>query len=43
VLRFVLVGGEVAAWAEHTRSAWEHRLDRLEAHLAADQHETEHP
>lgn len=24
---------EIAAWAEHTRDAWEHRLDRLEAHL----------
>src|SRR6187455_2670488 len=24
---------EIAAWAEHTRSAWEHRLDRLDAHL----------
>lgn len=40
---------EVAAWAEHTRSAWEHRLDRLEAHLAAhhphqpDRPETEQP
>ena len=21
---------EIAAWAEHTRAAWEHRLDRLE-------------
>ena len=29
---------EIAAWAEHTRAAWEHRLDRLDAHLqtAAD-------
>src|SRR5271156_5413326 len=24
---------EIAAWTEHTRTAWEHRLDRLEAHL----------
>jgi len=24
---------EVAAWAEHTRAAWEARLDRLDAHL----------
>src|SRR5258708_33616290 len=24
---------EIAAWAEHTRAAWEQRLDRLEAHL----------
>jgi DNA-binding transcriptional ArsR family regulator len=24
---------EIATWAEHTRAAWEHRLDRLEAHL----------
>lgn len=24
---------EVVAWAEHTRSAWEQRLDRLDAHL----------
>jgi DNA-binding transcriptional ArsR family regulator len=24
---------EIAAWAEHTRVAWEHRLDRLDAHL----------
>lgn len=24
---------EIAAWAEHTRSAWEGRLDRLDAHL----------
>ena len=24
---------DIAAWAEHTRAAWEHRLDRLEAHL----------
>ena len=24
---------EIAAWAEHTRRAWEQRLDRLDAHL----------
>jgi DNA-binding transcriptional ArsR family regulator len=24
---------EIAAWTEHTRAAWEHRLDRLDAHL----------
>jgi DNA-binding transcriptional ArsR family regulator len=24
---------EIAAWAEHTRAAWELRLDRLDAHL----------
>lgn len=24
---------EIAAWAEHTREAWEQRLDRLDAHL----------
>jgi DNA-binding transcriptional ArsR family regulator len=24
---------EVAAWAEHTRAAWEQRIDRLEQHL----------
>src|SRR6188472_3081955 len=24
---------EIAAWAEHTRAAWEGRLDRLDAHL----------
>jgi len=24
---------EIAAWAEHTRAAWEQRLDRLETHL----------
>ena len=24
---------EIAAWAEHTRAAWEHRLDRLDEHL----------
>ena len=25
---------EVAAWAEHTRAAWEQRMDRLDAFLA---------
>ena len=24
---------EIAAWAEHTRAAWDQRLDRLDAHL----------
>lgn len=24
---------EIAVWAEHTRAAWEQRLDRLDAHL----------
>ena len=24
---------ELAAWAEHTRAAWDQRLDRLDAHL----------
>jgi DNA-binding transcriptional ArsR family regulator len=24
---------EIAAWAEHTRAAWEQRLDRLDTHL----------
>jgi DNA-binding transcriptional ArsR family regulator len=24
---------EIAAWAEHTRAAWEQRLDRLDEHL----------
>lgn len=24
---------EIAVWAEHTREAWEQRLDRLDAHL----------
>ncbi len=24
---------EIAAWAEHTRQAWENRLDRLDAYL----------
>ncbi len=33
---------EIAAWAEHTRAAWEQRLDRLEAHLrrTAEQSQT---
>src|ERR1041384_3921462 len=25
---------EIAAWAEHPRTAWEQRLDRLDAHLS---------
>lgn len=30
---------EIAAWAEHTRAAWDQRLDRLDTHLrrASDQ------
>ena len=24
---------EIATWAEHTRATWDHRLDRLDAHL----------
>ena len=24
---------EIAAWAEHTRAAWDQRIDRLDAHL----------
>ena len=24
---------EIGAWAEHTRAAWDQRLDRLDAHL----------
>ena len=24
---------DIATWAEHTRAAWEQRLDRLDAHL----------
>ncbi len=33
---------EIAAWAEHTRVAWEHRLDRLDAHLQRTRTES-HP
>jgi DNA-binding transcriptional ArsR family regulator len=32
---------EIAAWAEHTRTAWEQRLDRLDAHLSRTTHRSE--
>ena len=34
---------EVSAWAEHTRAAWEQRLDRLDAHLRRTSHRTAAP
>ncbi len=34
---------EVGAWAEHTRQAWEQRLDRLEAFLATPGPTTTNP
>lgn len=34
---------DIAAWAEHTRAAWEHRLDRLDAHLRRTTDRTEPP
>ncbi len=34
---------EIAEWAEHTRDAWEHRLDRLDAHLRLTSDRTESP
>src|SRR4029079_17238175 len=34
---------EIAAWAEHTRGAWEQRLDRLDAHLHRSSHRTASP
>ena len=34
---------EIAAWAEHTRAAWEHRLDRLDAHLRRTSDRTASP
>jgi DNA-binding transcriptional ArsR family regulator len=34
---------EIAAWAEHTRAAWEQRLDRLEAHLRRTSERTAPP
>jgi DNA-binding transcriptional ArsR family regulator len=34
---------EIAAWAEHTRAAWEHRLDRLDAHLQRTSDRTASP
>ncbi|WP_334141450.1 ArsR/SmtB family transcription factor [Rhabdothermincola sp.] len=34
---------EIAAWAEHTRAAWEQRLDRLEAHVHRSAARTRNP
>src|SRR5436190_22178878 len=34
---------EIAAWADHTRAAWEHRLDRLDAHLRRTSDRTTSP
>jgi DNA-binding transcriptional ArsR family regulator len=34
---------EIVAWAEHTRAAWEHRLDRLDAHLRRTSDRTASP
>jgi len=34
---------EVATWAEHTRAAWEQRLDRLAAHVERTKSRTERP
>lgn len=34
---------EIAAWAEHTRTAWEQRLDRLETHLQRTLDQTTSP
>ena len=34
---------EIAAWAEHTRAAWEDRLDRLDAHLRRTSDRTASP
>src|SRR4051812_11471065 len=34
---------EIAAWAEHTRAAWDHRLDRLDAHLRRTSDRTASP
>src|SRR3984957_18785768 len=34
---------EIAAWAEHTRAAWEHRLDRLDAPLRPTSNRTASP
>lgn len=34
---------EIAAWAEHTRATWEHRLDRLDAHLRRTSDRTASP
>ncbi len=34
---------EIATWAEHTRAAWEQRLDRLDAHLERTSDRTASP
>ena len=34
---------EIAVWAEHTRAAWEQRLDRLDAHLLRTSDRTASP
>src|SRR5436305_7082423 len=34
---------EIAAWAEHTRAAWEHRFDRFGAHLRRTSERTAPP
>ena len=34
---------EIAAWAEHTRATWDHRLDRLDAHLRRTSDRTPSP
>ena len=34
---------EIAAWADHTRAAWENRLDRLDAHLRRTSDRTAFP
>jgi len=34
---------EIAAWAEHTRAAWESRLDRLDVHLRRTSDRTASP
>ncbi len=34
---------EIAAWADHTRSAWERRIDRLDAHLRRTSERTTSP
>jgi DNA-binding transcriptional ArsR family regulator len=34
---------DIATWAEHTRSAWEQRLDRLDTHLGRASDRTASP
>jgi DNA-binding transcriptional ArsR family regulator len=34
---------EIAAWAEHTRAAWDQRLDRLDSHLRRTSDRTTSP